>query len=235
MTTKHDDPYYKASLSGNLDLIKYMLDKNVAGYEPNWALYGAALGGNKAICRFHYKRGATDHKWGVGAAALGGHSTLLKWFFKKCDPKNTKLIIWSAIENACLGGHQCIVEALFPNVAEEDRIYVLSTALYRAASGIHFTLINYLISLGANDWVAGLRGAAQSCSLPMINFFIEKGVDNWYPAFRLLTQSQNTKAKSLINILYNRTNFKKKEIECLIENAELWNNWEIAFLLNKKL
>jgi len=57
-----------------------------------------------------------------------------------------------------------------------------NTGLYGAAVNGNKELIDFFINKGADDWNLGLEGAARVGNVDLINYFISKGADDWNAA-----------------------------------------------------
>jgi hypothetical protein len=94
---------YDACFSGNLDIVKFIIEKGVD--DLNWGLTGACYGGHLDIVKFIMEKGVDDLNWGLTGACYGGHLDIVKFLIEKGAND------WNrGLYGACSGRHLDIVK-----------------------------------------------------------------------------------------------------------------------------
>jgi hypothetical protein len=101
------------------------------------------------------KRGADDWNSGLMYSALGGHKDLIDYFVAK--GANDWLY---ALNFATQGGHLELVKLFMKKIKIDAQI--INWLLYYAVKGGHMNVINYVISLGANNWNLAREGLLEA-------------------------------------------------------------------------
>ena len=104
--------------------------------------------------------------------------------------------------------------------------YVLNDSLNNAAYAGNRELIDYLISIGANNMNFGLYGATRAENEELINFFISKGADDWAGAILRAAKAGN---EDLVYRFIYKLNGKPFNIEEALYNAAISGNKELVY------
>jgi hypothetical protein len=206
---KIGDGVFQASYSGNLDLVKYLVEK---GGKPNTQdVSAAAFSGNIEIVKYLIEKGGKFAGSSVTSAATNGKLAMIKYLV---DEKNVE-INDSAIANATSGGHLDVIKYLLGDEVrdEQGNVYKLpkekrakigygSDTMENALRHGDFEIIKYLSDKGARG---GIDAAIVRNKLEIVKHLSEKGE---YPSGHILVNAAKNGYLEILRYLMDEKNVK---------------------------
>jgi hypothetical protein len=206
---KIGDGLFQAAYSGNLDLVKYLVEK---GGKPNTQdVSAAAFSGNIEIVKYLIEKGGKFAGSSVTSAATNGKLAMIKYLV---DEKNVE-INDSAIANATSGGHLDVIKYLLGDEVrdEQGNVYKLpkekrakigygSDTMENALRHGDFEIIKYLSDKGARG---GIDAAIVRNKLEIVKHLSEKGE---YPSGHILVNAAKNGYLEILRYLMDEKNVK---------------------------
>jgi len=107
---------------------------------------------------------------------FGSNDRMDKW--REKYKKETLIHCFSI---ACCEGDKELAELFISKLGEKTD---LTTKIFFASRGGHKSIVDFLISKGADHWEIGLFGASLEGHRDLVEFFISKGANNWNDGLR---------------------------------------------------
>jgi hypothetical protein len=159
-------PY--ACKGGSIPVVKYILEKK--GAKSSKCLYEITKNDHGEVYDLLAEEGYTVKDWNQGliGACTGGH---MSWVLKMIEKGANS---WDeAFQAACTAGNVDIIMMLHNRVTNNN------DALAVVCDQGKSSLIDLIISYGADDWNKGLYGAAKGGHMILVTWMINKGATNW--------------------------------------------------------
>jgi ankyrin repeat protein len=160
---------------GDLDIVKFLIEKSPSARARNVALWYAAMAGQMAIVEYLIECGADIHAYNDAAlqySIKGGHLHIAKFLIDK-DPR---IHIYNfTLRHAAMYGHLSIVEYAIEHGAN---IHAYNDAALRYSSmNCNLDIIKYLIDNGAdihanNDAALCMRVCVENDDIALIQYII---------------------------------------------------------------
>ena len=133
---------HEAAKGGHRDVLDYLIDERGAdGFD--YALFGAAIGGDLGTVKYLEEKGATDFELALAGAAQCGHRELVKYFIKEKGARDFE----QALQRAAFGG-QIEMVLYFLRKGAHD----LEQALAQATVGGQLAMVKFFVEeKGVND------------------------------------------------------------------------------------
>jgi hypothetical protein len=185
------DAYYNACIGNHFDIIKSLIQTVHNEKLLDHGFLGACAGGHVELAKLMIWD-ENDLDFGLIKACMNGHLNIVNILY----PFNNNDMI--NFYNACMGGNLDIVKLMISKVISgtQDTQDVFDDGMLDACIYGHLKIVEFLISLGASDWIRGLRLAGRGGNITIVKLMISMGASNLNEG--ILYASEYPKIKKLL-------------------------------------
>lgn len=169
----------KAASQNNQKMLDLIHKHNLLN--PNWGMYGAAIGGHSELVKHFIDKGADQFNWGMYGATKGNHRTLIEYFIDKgandwnlgmvaAAKTGNKDLLWFFANKPRSGRAGPNWESAYVSAIERDQ-YSLLDSLTDHPEDIRIPMV--LPGFNGLDWL--LVQAAIKNKKELVELFINKG------------------------------------------------------------
>ncbi len=215
------------SYSGNIELIKYLLNRNIKCTSWNSCLSEACMGNHLEMVKFIIKNGANRYSKSLEIAYRINNQLIIELLIE-CGGNNLD----RALTGAVLGGHMELIlniikqgaivqNTTLRSACENGNMEIIQLLIDRgvdnwdyglegACAGGHITIAKQMIQLGATDYNTGIIVATVNGHTELVRLMIEHGADRWSICLKMACWHDYIEIVKLI-LKYNTTDLE----ECL--------------------
>lgn len=170
--------FREACKSGNIELVKYILDssknllKSLCDRGGDF-LHSACISGNVEIVNFIITHAKCNWNWGLYEAcgANGDHIEIVELMIKK-----GAISFDGCFEGACLAGNKKIIDLLIERKVTRNE---WDEGMCHASRGGCMDVVVYMVLKGATNWNGGMMHACDGGHLDIVKFMILQGANDW--------------------------------------------------------